>query len=116
MKGIVHLFIFLVVFISACGKENNGNGNPNTDCSNNTTKSFNAHVFPIIQNTCAITNCHAAGSINGPGPLTNYNQISAVSSSIRAAVVSGTMPKNSSLTSAQKNSIICWIDAGSLNN
>jgi hypothetical protein len=26
------------------------------------------------------------------------------------------MPKNSSITSAQKASIVCWIDAGALNN
>jgi hypothetical protein len=31
-------------------------------------------------------------------------------------VVSGTMPKSGSLSTAQKNSIICWVDAGGQNN
>ncbi|MEJ0106233.1 MAG: hypothetical protein WDO19_28400 [Bacteroidota bacterium] len=35
---------------------------------------------------------------------------------IRAAVASGEMPKTGSITTAQKNSILCWIDAGASNN
>jgi hypothetical protein len=31
-------------------------------------------------------------------------------------IVSGTMPQNATLTPAQKNSIICWIDSGAPNN
>ena len=105
--------IFVLI---SCSKNNDGGGNTQIDCTNNTSKSFAANVSPIIQSNCAISNCHAAGSTNGPGALTNYNQISAASFSIRAAVVSGSMPKNSSITSAQKASIVCWIDAGALNN
>lgn len=105
----------MIIFI-ACSKNNDGGANTQIDCTNNTSKSFAANVSPIVQSNCAISSCHAAGSLNGPGPLTNYNQISAASSAIRAAVVSGSMPKNSSLTSTQKASIVCWIDAGAINN
>ena len=110
------LFCGIVMASLACNKDGSGGGSNNVDCSNNTSKSFAVNVSPIIQNNCAIAGCHNTGSSNGVGPLTNYTQISAVASSIRAAVNSGSMPKNSSLTSAQKASIICWIDAGALNN
>jgi hypothetical protein len=116
MKLSIHTFFAtLIIMITSCSKSGGG-GTTNVDCSNNTSNSFAAHVSPIIQNTCAVSSCHAAGSINGVGPLTNYTQISSVASSIRTAVNSGSMPKNSSLTSSQKASIICWIDAGALNN
>ena len=81
------------------------------------TPSFVANVNPIIQSTCATdATCHGAGSANGPGPLLTYTQISGASVNIKTAVASGTMPKTGSLTTAQKNSIICWINSGSPNN
>ena len=46
----------------------------------------------------------------------HHAEINAAKVQIRAAVLSGSMPKNGSLTAAQKNSIICWIDAGAANN
>ena len=60
--------------------------------------------------------CHGIGSLNGPGPLLSYTQIFNARSSIRIAVSNGTMPQTGSLTTAQKNSIICWIDSGAPNN
>jgi hypothetical protein len=35
---------------------------------------------------------------------------------IKPAVANGTMPKTGTLTTAQKNSIICWINNGAPNN
>jgi hypothetical protein len=51
---------------------------------------------------------HNAGSFNGPGALTNYTAIftNRVAS---AAVANGSMPKNSSLSTNQKNAILCWL-------
>ena len=113
---IILFSLTCMIVLNACSKNGDGGGNTQIDCTNNTSKSFAANVSPIIQNNCAIAGCHATGSSNGPGALTNYTQISSNSFAIRAAVLSGTMPKNSSLTSAQKASIVCWIDAGALNN
>jgi hypothetical protein len=113
----VTMIIFLSVFIGiSCSKDNNGGGTTTVDCSTVTNKAFAADVSPIIQASCGIAGCHDALSSNGPGALTNHTQISVSASSIRSAVSSGRMPKNSSLSSAQKNSIICWIDNGALNN
>lgn len=111
---------FTIVITISCKKDNGGSGGggggggTTVDCSTVTNKAFAANVNPIIQASCNVSGCHAAGSTNGPGPLTNYAQISAAS--IRSAISSGSMPKGSTLTAAQKNSIICWIDSGKPNN
>ena len=102
------------------GRKNNGTGGGSTittvDCSTVSNKAFAADINPIIQASCNMAGCHASGSFNGPGPLTNCSQVAAAASSIRSAVLSGAMPQGSSLSTAQKNSIACWIDSGTPNN
>jgi hypothetical protein len=111
MKQTVFLFAVCALLISSCKKETF-----TTDCTS-AAKSFAADVSPIAQTTCATSSgCHASGSNKGPGALINYAQISGSKSSIKSQVASGAMPPGNSLTSAQKNAIICWIDAGALNN
>lgn len=102
------------IFIS-CSKEGGGGGS-SVDCSTVTNKAFAADVNPIIQGRCNISGCHAAGSTNGPGALTNYTEVFNSRSAIRSAVSTGRMPQGSTLSTAQKNSIICWIDGGAPNN
>ncbi len=101
----------------SCSKDKSGGGGTTTvDCATVTNKAFAADVNPIIQSTCAVASCHAAGSTNGPGPLTNYNEIFSARSNIRSAVSTGRMPQTGSLSTSAKNSIICWIDSGAPNN
>ena len=108
--AVISILIFVVVF--ACSKKNN----LTSSCSNAAT-SFSTDVSPVIQASCATNaGCHGSGSNNGPGALTTYSEIFNARSQIRAAVASGTMPQTGSLTADQKNSIICWIDAGAQNN
>ncbi len=124
MKKVVIVILLLsIVLISVtCSKSTGGGGGggggggTTLDCSVVTNKAFAADVNPIIQSFCNVPGCHAAGSTNGPGPLTNYSQVSAARANIRSAISSGLMPQGSSLTTAQKNSIICWIDSGAPNN
>ena len=120
--------IILIVFIAiSCSKSGTTGGNNNgggggggggstVNCTTVSNKSFAADVNPIIQATCNVATCHNAGSINGPGPLTSYTEIFNARAAIRQAVSTGVMPKSGSLTTAQKNSIICWVDNGALNN
>lgn len=115
MKKIITAISFLFLITLSCSKDNGG-GTTTVDCSTVTNKAFAADVNPIIQGTCNISGCHAAGSFNGPGALTNYAQISAAGSSIKTSVSSGRMPQGGSLSTAQKNSIICWINSGTPNN
>jgi uncharacterized membrane protein len=113
-----HLFIIILfssIIITACSKDKGGGSIP-VDCSTVTNKAFIADVSPIIQSSCAVSGCHAAGSFNGPGALTGYSEIFNARSNIRSAVASGRMPQSGSLSTAQRNSIICWIDSGAPNN
>src|SRR5258705_13995075 len=112
-KGLVLIPIFLLMLVFACSKSSSGFS---ADCGG-TAKSFASDVNPIVQSSCATNaGCHASGSINGPGALTTYSQIYNARSDIRSAVSSGAMPQNGSLSIAQKNSIICWVDNGAQNN
>lgn len=108
------LMAILIVGLSSCSKQENQNAN--IDCSG-PAKSFATDVKPVLQSTCNDdSGCHGAGSINGPGPLLNYSQVFNARLSIRSAVASGAMPLNGTLTAAEKNAILCWIDSGASNN
>jgi hypothetical protein len=112
MKKLASSLVALVVIIFACSKSTSSF---TTDCSD--PKSFATDVNPIIQSSCATNaGCHASGSTNGPGPLTDYGQVYSARSAIRSAVISKTMPQNGSLTPTQINNIVCWIDSGASNN
>lgn len=113
------------LFIISCSKSSSTTGNNSSgsgtgtgstlDCST-VPKSFSTDINPIVQSFCNASGCHAAGSTNGPGPLTNYTQVFNARASIRPAIASGLMPQGSSLTTAQKNSFLCWIDNGAPEN
>ncbi len=110
------LFITFTVFLFfSCSKDGN-NGGTSVDCSTVTNKAFAADIDPIIQGRCNTAGCHASGSSNGPGPLTNYSQVFNARTLIRTVIANGSMPQGSPLSTAQKNSIICWIDGGAPNN
>lgn len=114
MKKTLLIVISFILIGASCSKGGGGGGNP-LDCSS-VPKSYSLNVDPIIQGFCNTAGCHTNGSVNGPGPLTNYTQVAAAKSEIRAAIQSGLMPQNTTLTTSQKNSIICWIDSGAPNN
>jgi hypothetical protein len=100
MKKSILLFSVITLIITACSKSGGGStgggagggGGVTLNCTP-VAKSFAADVLPTFQSICTNTN-----------------------SLIRAAVASGFMPKNNTLTAAQKNAILCWVDAGGLNN
>jgi len=98
------------------GSSTGGGGGTTVDCTG-VASAFAANVNQIIQSSCATdATCHGAGSANGPGPLITYAQISGAAVLIKPAVANGTMPKTGTLTTAQKNSIICWVNSGAPNN
>ncbi len=114
-SAIIFLATLTIVFVVSCGKSD-----PiiekTIDCSTVTAKNFAADVNPIIQSFCNQQGCHDVASSNGPGPLTNYTQVFNARSAIRAQVEAGLMPQNTTLSAAQKASIVCWIDNGASNN
>ncbi len=124
MKRIANLVIIFSIsafILNSCSKSSSsgGGGSTTTDCSTINAK-FAADVSPIISSKCAVNSgCHAAGSSNSGGPFTNYSQISAKASNIKTQVSSGNMPQAGSgitLSTDEKNKIICWINSGAPNN
>ncbi|HET6994098.1 MAG TPA: hypothetical protein VFI06_03900 [Chitinophagaceae bacterium] len=114
-KRIMYLAGIVAVVAIACSKGSSGMV-ASIDCSGG-AKSFMTDVNPIIQSTCTVgSNCHAAGSNNGPGPLTSFQQVFNARTLIRSAVINGTMPKDGRLSATQINAIVCWIDNGAANN
>lgn len=109
---LTYLLAAAAVIFSSCANNNE----PGTiDCTD-VEATFAEDVLPIITSSCATSSCHASGTSNGPGPLTNYNQVFSAKTSVEDAVTSGRMPKNSSLSAAQRNTIVCWIRSGAINN
>jgi uncharacterized membrane protein len=101
------IFAYLVTFVSCKKSTTNTATNTATytpSCSG--VKSFSMDVKPLFQSSCI--SCHSNYS--------TYTQISTSASSIKNSIVNGSMPKGSTFTDAQKNSIVCWIDAGTPNN
>jgi hypothetical protein len=125
MKKLITVLICGVTII-ACSKGGDdnpggggggGGGGSTLDCATVADKAWAANISPIIQSKCATnSNCHASGSVNGPGELTSYTAVFNARSAIRSAVASGVMPKEGSITTAQKNSILCWVDSGGPEN
>ena len=114
---IICITILPVALIVSCSKSGSGNDDGSTAINcNGVSKKFTTDVNPIIQTFCNQAGCHAPGSTNGPGQLTNYTEVFNARIVIREAVRSGLMPKNTTLSAAQKNAIICWIDSGAPNN
>jgi hypothetical protein len=115
IKKIAGVLIGVVLLFYSCynDKEEILYGAVSCDDVNTT---FALNVYPIIQANCAVPDCHAAGSTNGPGALTTYTQIKNVAVEIKSAVVSRFMPMEGSLTPKQIKAISCWVDSGAPNN
>ncbi|MEI6853164.1 MAG: hypothetical protein WCL06_09990 [Bacteroidota bacterium] len=102
MKKLIVIVMCAAAF-TACKKTSSTSYTP--DCSG-TAKSYATDVAPLVSSKCV--GCHSAYS--------TYSGISSDKSKIRSSIVSGSMPQNSTLTDAQKNAIVCWIDNGGPNN
>lgn len=115
-------FITTAAFLS-CSKSGDtttsgsgGSGGRTFSCSGITPK-FSTDIQPILTSVCsANSSCHATGSSNSGGPFTSYAEVNAKKSNIRAAILAGTMPQSGTISQAQVNAFICWIDNGAPNN
>jgi hypothetical protein len=125
MKKITFLvtaFTVCSIILNSCSKSDSttgggGGGGGRTFTCSTTAPKFAADVQPIVTSVCSTnSNCHASGSGNSGGAFINHSQIDAKKASIRAAILNGSMPQSGSISQAQINAIICWIDAGAINN
>lgn len=113
---IASMFLFGSLFMAACKKGSSGSDVPADVCTTVTAK-FAANVLPLMQTKCSYnSNCHGAGSTNSGVVLVTYAQVSAKSATIKSQVAAGIMPQSGSMTTAEKNIIICWVNSGAINN
>jgi hypothetical protein len=115
VKKIAIVLTGTIILFNSCYNDKEELLYPGATCDGVST-SFATNVNPIIQSSCNKSGCHNTGSTNGPGALTNYDQIKAAAGHIKNAVVSGFMPQDATLTTAQIKTISCWVDAGAPNN
>ena len=120
--SVIALILFSSAVFIACSKSDtttgggSGGGAITFSCVGISPK-FSTDVQPILTTVCSInTNCHATGTSNSGGPFTTHAQVFAKKSNIRAAILSGSMPQSGTITQAQINAFICWIDGGAPNN
>lgn len=73
---------------------------------------FSGNVKSIIDANCI--QCHGTGG-NSPN-LTTFNSISSSAVSVKSAVATRRMPQGGSLTQAQIDAIVCWVNNGAPNN
>lgn len=79
----------------------------------NTGTSLTIDIMPIVQGNCAINNCH--NGAEEPN-LSSAANVRANATKIKSLTQSGEMPKEGSLTAADKALIACWVDDGANNN
>jgi hypothetical protein len=102
--AVIGMLAAAIVFVTGCQKDSlTGSYTPNC---NGTAKSYANDVAPLVRSYCS--ECHSEYS--------TYARLSASASRVRSVIVSGSMPQGTSLSTAQKDAIVCWIDNGVLNN
>ena len=111
--GLIFLMTMMTSYLSCVNDDVESTAT--VDCSG-VAVTFN-EVSSIISTSCATSSgCHGSGSTRGPGALLSYTQIFSARNSIRTSVANGSMPQGSSLSSDDKNAILCWIDNGAQSN
>ena len=118
LSALITLCIMLFASCSKSGttKDGGSGGGISFSCVGITPK-FSTDVQPILNTVCSInSNCHASGSTNFGGPFTTHAEVNAKKTAIRAQILAGTMPQSGTISQAQINAFICWIDSGAPNN
>ena len=75
--------------------------------------SFSNTVKPILDRNCNTAGCHDDQVITA---LNTFQIVHDGAAQIRLSISTGKMPKNRTISDADKNAIFCWIDNGAKNN
>ncbi len=121
----LNLFFVLAICLSltfACDSDDEDGGDTGSvgdDCD--VTRSYSGDIVPILNQTCAIPNCHVNGFINGDFESFANLKSLADNGSLRNQVESGAMPPSNTagpleLTDEELQTFICWIEDGALEN
>jgi len=105
MKKILIIALISLGLWTGCTKVSNSNSSYTPSCSGK-VKSYKTDVSPIINAYCS--GCHSNFS--------TYASLSADRNNVSGQIESGNMPRGESLSTTQKDAIICWISSGAPNN
>lgn len=116
------ILVILILGLIGCGYEHTtvpgqkpgGGGGPQTGEGGapGTELSFSNVKAQVFEPYCVA--CHSNATRNAAGVnLETYAAVAPAAASIRQAVASGFMPRNSTLPEPQKQLLFAWIDAGS---
>ncbi len=102
----------------ACGDDDEG---PSTEDCETRSVSYSGDIVPILNQTCAIPNCHVNGFINGDYEFYADLKAQSDNGSLRNQVESGAMPPSNTagpteLTDNEIATFLCWIEDGALEN
>jgi hypothetical protein len=75
--------------------------------------SFSNSVKPIIETNCIKSGCHNGAQFPNFAVFQNIKENAA---RIKEQVITRNMPEDGTLTQAEINSIVCWVDDGAPNN
>lgn len=130
LKSTLIVLALFTVILSACGNATSAStpATTNTQVVVNPSVSFAKDVLPILKSRCL--NCHGGGQTQRGLSVASYDTLMAGSqngpviipgdsanSLLVQLIQSGRMPKSGpSLTPAQIQTIVDWINAGALNN
>ena len=77
--------------------------------------SYTNDVAPVLLSTCSSVSCHGTPTALKPN-LSTWMAVNSVAQKIKTQLEAGTMPKTGTISATDKQNIICWINAGALNN
>lgn len=97
--------------IISCSKQSSETIPATSTCDPNI--SFINTVKPILDRDCNTAGCHDDKVITA---LNIYQTVHDGAAQIRLSITTGKMPKNGTISIADKNAIFCWIDNGAKNN
>jgi hypothetical protein len=103
--------IVITSLMISCSKQSNTIMPATSICDPNI--SFINTVKPILDRDCNSAGCHDDKVITA---LNIYQTVHDGAAQIRLSISTGKMPKNGTISMADKNAIFCWIDNGAKNN
>ncbi|MCE7057891.1 2-polyprenyl-6-methoxyphenol hydroxylase [Algoriphagus sp. AGSA1] len=116
--AILASFTALLLISISCSSESEDQlPPPSANRCEDSNASLSADIIPILQQNCAVSGCHVAGT--GRADFTVDDNIIQFASQISTNTQAGTMPPSGSgrsLSNEQKELIFCWVNGGAKDN
>jgi len=110
-KKLLLLFTIIIVSTHLFCTNKSIDGTLSSTC--NPAISFSKSIKPILDANCNMVGCHDDQVITS---LKDYQTVHDGAAQIKSSIMTGKMPKNRTMSTADKNAIYCWVDNGAKNN